>query len=61
MLVLSFSSHHVDKNVHEDARLGYNGNGNERGNMSGDDGDKGDNISVDDGRRGFRSQYTSPS
>ena len=64
MLIFSVSSLPVGYNVHKADRVQYSGHGDDRGDMSGDDGDKrrdtssdygeerGD-ISVDDGRCGF--------
>ena len=69
LLSLSVSYCTVDEYVDEYERVGYIGHGNDKGDMSGNDGDErrdisgddGENmgsISVYDGRHGFKSQET---
>ena len=56
--VLSFPYFPVDKHVHGDEKVGYSSHENKKGDMSGNYGEKKGDISVDDRRRGFRSQNT---
>ena len=70
MLSSSVSSFPVDKFFHDYERVGYSGHGYEKSdiigndgkwklNISHDDGDKRGDVSVDYGRRIYRSKYTS--